>query len=188
VDGPAFGQPASEDDLQRLHRDVLGPAPDQLDDLLRATALGYFTWTLTDAQGDQRWGGFDWNPMSIRQAESARLTAVREGWFGPGSDAAAGNPDAESIWADAFAWLEMRNGDALGISRNRRAGAVVYLSHDGDPLHGEALGPSLSTFLERWGALGWPGPESWQLDQFLGPEGLDPTSPRSQTWVGWLLG
>jgi hypothetical protein len=132
------------------------------------------------------WGSVSWTIDSIVEAERYRGRAVSRRWFGEGSDAAAANLAAHDIWADAFAWCAIPNGDALGISRERIPGGVVYLSHDGDPLHGALLGPSLAGYLDLATTLGCPGPEAWMIGPFIGAAGYDLDRPASQERLAWL--
>lgn len=83
------------------------------------------------------------------------------------------------IWASSFAWWALENGDMLGIDEQ---GRVTYLSHDGHPLHGALLGADLDAFFDAWRALAFAGPEAWQIDEFVGHDGLDPTLDASTSW------
>ena len=97
-----------------------------------------------------------WNPAKWRREEVAFL----------GDDAA----EIRVLLENTTAFMAVGNGDYLVI--DTRDGQVKYLSHDDPEAMGVVLGSDFEAFMTRWSALGCIGPEIWQLQPFLGPQGL----------------
>jgi hypothetical protein len=157
--------------------------PSAIVDLVSTWRAARFDWrrarALREQWGGLRWGGFMWSPAAIARADSERRICVEQGYFEDGSDAASANPRAAEIWAAAFAWLSMNNGDALALDADE---AVIYLSHDGDPLHGRRLAPSVDDFFRRWAQIGFAGPESHMIEAFIDRDGICIECDAAQSW------
>lgn len=150
----SFGPGASANRIRSLRKSV-GPIPTSIEVLLLQLGSASFTWDwerdLRDEWGGSRWGGFEWSLDHVASAEAERATAVREGYFEDGSDAADGNPEAAAIWSHAFAWLALANGDAIGLDAS---GAVIYTSATTATLF---MG---SSSVPRWRAI-WSVGQTW---------------------------
>jgi hypothetical protein len=97
----------------------------------------------------------------------------------------------DKVWHGKFPALEVGNGDYIAISVEAdQIGSVVYLSHEGDPVHGSHLADNFADFLDRYLALGCAGPDDWTLEVFLGePDlGLQTECPTAKLWRACLYG
>lgn len=90
------------------------------------------------------------------------------------------------MWRNKLAFHALSNGDLLAI--DIRNGSVVYLDHDEGPMHGRRLGKSFTSFVGLFTTLGCPGPESWELEPFLGAAGLTVGSVSATEWINWVCG
>jgi hypothetical protein len=101
----------------------------------------------------------------------------------------AGLPDPDDpydrVWHGKYPLLRVPNGDLVAVDAD---GQVVYLSHDDGEGHGYVLGQDVFDFLERWTALGCPGPEDWQWLPFTSgsDQGLDPEGENGRSWRAWF--
>jgi cell wall assembly regulator SMI1 len=107
-------------------------------------------------------------------------------------------PDKEShpksiaydlVWHNKFAFLEVGNGDMLGIDvADKRDQPVIYLSHEGGSSHGFRLGQSFEDYIDRLTALAFVGSEDWQLEVFLtdAKSGLKTKGKPYDVWRRWL--
>jgi len=152
--------------------------PSGIRDLLRLVGAAAFSWKLDESPGPE-WGAVEWSPAMISAAEYERLDWV-----------ATAFPDAtdpyDAVWHGTFALLAVRNGDCIAVDLKAPGEPVVYLSHDDGDGHGMRLGDSAVDFVRRWSMLGCPGPEDWELIEFMHGGILDPDSPAGFEWRAWL--
>ncbi|HZJ14129.1 MAG TPA: hypothetical protein VFD27_03720, partial [Chthoniobacteraceae bacterium] len=97
----------------------------------------------------------------------------------PGNSGADPNDDlmrktvgdfGHALWCRAAVFLEVCNGDCLGldIESNAADPPVAYLLHDGE--ESNYISRSFSEFLASWSELSFIGPEFWLLDYWADPE------------------
>lgn len=73
----------------------------------------------------------------------------------------------DKIYHNKLAFYEVGNGDLLAIDLEKESyGNIVYLSHDGDEMHGYVMAHSFIELLEEWTKLGCVGGECWQWETF----------------------
>lgn len=97
----------------------------------------------------------------------------------------------DAVFHNKLAFMSVGNGDLLAIDLHEdNRGAVVYLTHDGESLHGYVLGESFTSFLDRYIRLACPGPEWWVLELFTNEQTtpLDPDSELAQRWLEVIEG
>ncbi|HMZ82577.1 MAG TPA: Clp protease N-terminal domain-containing protein [Acidobacteriota bacterium] len=129
----------------------------------------------------------NWGRCNLSLPKTVELFGIYQKWI----SVCFSDPENEYdlIWHNKFPIQEVGNGDLLTIELNEEnQGSIVYLSHDGCDSHGWVLAPDLVSFLNVWGALGFPGPESWEMEQLIGGlEGyLDLNSKEAKSWLTWL--
>lgn len=98
--------------------------------------------------------------------------------------------DPDDPYAEVFlrklAFMTVGNGDLLAIDLNEdHPGAVVYLTHDGESMHGYVLGESFISFLDAYTQLACPGPEWWVQELFTN-EQTTPLDPQGELALRWL--
>lgn len=83
----------------------------------------------------------------------------------------------DKVWYNKLVFDEIANGDmlAIDIGNGNVDGQVVYLSHDGDELHGTKMANNFEDLLIRWAPIGFIGEECWQWEPFITSEGISPT-------------
>jgi cell wall assembly regulator SMI1 len=186
----AIGKPASEASVRRIEKEVGVSIPASFRDILRTIgSRAHFAWVLPDEPSDERaafahaagfrpptYGAISWDLSSL-----VRLDQERQGWADISS-----TRGALRTWRNKLPFHGLANGDLLAVDLS--SGIVVYLDHDEGPMHGRRLGKSFATFVELFTNLGCPGPESWELEPFLGARGLTAKSTAATTWVSWLHG
>ena len=79
-------------------------------------------------------------------------------------------PRDKSFWLNSVPFVEMNNGDYLGldITEAKDNPHVVYLSHDNESF---VISESFTDFLTHWERLCYFGPEVWMLENFRGENG-----------------
>ena len=182
--------PAKEEVLAMIERQVGLPIPESYRMILaRYSACVDFRWQLpdrTELPHEVRQifaGGLYWDDKQIVQTYEGY-----QGWL----TNCFSNPDNEydRVWHGKFPVLHVPNGDMIGIeTAGEHKGAVVYLSHDGADLHGYRLGNDFEDFVDRYIALGCPGPEEWQLEPFLpnSTSGIQIDCPNARLWLSFVL-
>lgn len=83
----------------------------------------------------------------------------------------------DKVWRNKLAFAEIPNGDMLAINTESHVkdGEVVYLSHDGDDLHGFKMGLDFEDFLIKWSSICFIGGECWQWEPFIEQDkGINP--------------
>lgn len=92
-----------------------------------------------------------------------------------------------AAWHNALVFQTVRNGDFLALDLRKPSCPVIYLSHEGAEFNGRVLGTDFVDFIDRWSLLGCPGAEYWQLEPFIGGDGLlDPEGWNAQQWRDWF--
>lgn len=129
----------------------------------------------------------NWGRCNLSLPKTVELFGIYQKWISN----CFSDPENEEdlIWHNKFPIQEVGNGDLLAMELiGEKQGSIVYLSHDGCDSHGWVLAPDLVSFLNVWGSLGFPGPESWEMEPFIGgPEGyLDLNSKEAKSWLTWL--
>jgi hypothetical protein len=95
----------------------------------------------------------------------------------------------DSVWYGKFPFMEIRNGDILGIDiASPEQQPVVYLSHDDGEAHGYWLGSDFEDYVDRLSLLGCVGAEEWQQSVFFtGPRDLlQVDNEKARLWREWL--
>ncbi|MFQ6177646.1 SMI1/KNR4 family protein [Bacillus paranthracis] len=90
----------------------------------------------------------------------------------------------DQTWKNKLAFFDVGNGDLLAfdLMSDKEDLPVVYLNADDDELHGSVLGENFIDFMDKWSRIGFVGGESWNLQPFLGENGIDPEGENSQMW------
>lgn len=177
--------PASKDSVRLVESSLGETLPKSFRDvLLQYSGEMSFYWFLPEEkifpspfQNIFR-GDCSWNIDSLIQ-----LDQIRRGWIEKCF------PDAQnpydSVWHNAFTFLEVGNGDSLAIDlKSSNDGPVVYLSHDGSDSHGYLLGENFIDFIDRWSQIGCPGSEDWQILPFTKSKTsfIDPSGSEAKLW------
>lgn len=92
----------------------------------------------------------------------------------------------DRIYHNKLSFYEVGNGDLLAIDLEKESyGNIVYLSHDGDEMHGYVMAHSFIELLEEWTKLGCVGGECWQWEAFTnnktGP--IDSECANAKLWL-----
>lgn len=184
-----FTSPASEDEVAAVEAALGYRLPDELRNFFLTCSAGIQFW----------WNSYDENtdilslPGELAEIFSGELRFSLESLaeiddmrddladlYDDPNDAYA------AVFLDKLAFMTVGNGDLLAIDLNGdNPGAVVYLSHDGESLHGYVLGESFFSFLDNYSRLACPGPQWWVLELFTHEQTtpLDPQSPLAHTWL-----
>lgn len=97
----------------------------------------------------------------------------------------------DRVFFNKLAFYDVGNGDLIAIDLEKETyGDIVYLSHDGDEMHGYVLAHSFSELLEEWTKLGCVGGECWQFEPFTNGARtpIDSSSENAKLWlktIGW---
>jgi hypothetical protein len=70
----------------------------------------------------------------------------------------------KEVAGDVAPLMRVPNGDMIVVGRH--PAAVIYLSHEGDKMHGKKLADNIWDFLEFQTKVGFIGPEDWQFEPF----------------------
>ncbi|RRD95218.1 SMI1/KNR4 family protein [Clostridiales bacterium COT073_COT-073] len=92
----------------------------------------------------------------------------------------------DRLFYNKLAFYEVGNGDLIAIDLEKESyGDIVYLSHDGDEMHGYVLAHSFTELLEEWTKLGCVGGECWQFEAFTNRHEtpIDSTCANAKLWL-----
>ena len=130
-------------------------------------------------------GEIYWNLNRFKEQYENYLEWV-DSWLDPSILDETELEQEKKIVTNKVPLLEVPNGDLIVVGYN--PSEVVYLSHDGDDMHGKILGDSLFEFLEFHSRIGFVGSESWQFEPFydLEKEKMIMTGEAVNEWVKWL--
>lgn len=117
-------------------------------------------------------GMFDWSLDNLVDLEQERASWV-DICFSDESD------EYDIVWHKKLAFCNVGNGDMLSISLDCKD-EIVYLSHDGDDLHGAKLANDFNDFLFKSASICFVGNEIWQLAPFLDTDGIVGIQPNSR--------
>ena len=91
-----------------------------------------------------------------------------KGWIEASLDPAYNDEDVieitERIIRNKIPLVEIYTGDLIVVGNN--PSEVIFLSHEGDKLHGKILGDNLWDFLEFHTKVGFVGFEDWHFEPF----------------------
>ena len=94
-----------------------------------------------------------------KRVKQELIETVRNTWL-------AADAVQRELWLAATPFLELKNGDYIGIGKGER---IWYLSHDEESF---LLAKSLADWLDYWRSVFFIGPEWWVLDPVLTRSGL----------------
>ena len=182
-----FERPASEEEVVAVERALGRRLPVSLRRVFREFSKGFeFSWSFYD-QGiplplERVYsGGFEKIGLSwLVKAEEERQSWIQAVFSDP-------HDPYSAVWHNTLLVIFVGNGDYIGIDVQSDDGFVTYVSHEGyEALHGKVLANNFLDFMNRWSLLGCVGPEDWQLEVFVGENGLDPFGEKGQVWRKWL--
>jgi len=93
------------------------------------------------------------------------------------------------IWHNKLVFLNVGKGDFLAFDLKEGPDCpVVYLSRNNTQGHGYLLGKNFIDFMDRWTAIGCPGPALSQIKPFVTSptDGLDPNGTFAKKWINWI--
>lgn len=176
---------ASEQQVQTIEQQLGLALPTGLRDFfLHATSKISWRWFLPE-------NNEQWLPEIFREIFSGQLSVdllelvaleqMRQEWikevFYHLDD------EYDRIWQQKLVFMEVGNGDFLAIElADEHQGKVVYLSHDGDEMHGRYLADNFQDYLLRMSKLGFVGAECWQWFCFLEQDGINPSGEYAHLW------
>lgn len=130
-------------------------------------------------------GEIYWNHNRIKEQYENYLEWV-ESWLDPAILDEDEMKQEEKIVKNKIPLLEVPNGDLIVVGYN--PSEVVYLSHEGDEMHGKILSDSLFKFLEFHARIGFVGSEDWQFGPFYNFESdkMITSGKTIDDWVEWL--
>lgn len=154
--------------------------------LTQYSSAVYMDWQIEgeEPQGDFRGifcgggSGYLWSFKNLKDSYQNMRDWIDECFPDP-------NDEYDKIWHNKVPFLDVPNGDVIAFDQK---GQVVYLSHDGDDFHGQVLGNSFVSFMDKWTQLGCVGTESWQLEPFYNDDSKQFLSDPSKlkVWIDWL--
>jgi cell wall assembly regulator SMI1 len=195
-------EPATEKEIQKIESELGTRIPESFRQVLREfSARVCIEWALPQAvqpperfreifAGECRW---DLNALPslqkthrewIKKCFTARSTPD---W--PDKESDTTMIEYDLVWHNKFPFLEVGNGDMLGIDTTReRSGPVIYLSHEDGACHGFVVGNDFEDYVDRLTALAFVGSEDWQLEPFLTDpiSGLRTPGDTYDAWRHWL--
>lgn len=187
-DGPQVSPPATLVQVQEIEQAIGITLPDSFREVvLTLSSEVDVRWQLPDTfvlPAELRHSGYGhlwWSLDSLPNLELSRREWIRTVYPDPADD-------YDREYHGKIAFLEVADGDLL-VFDPERAGAVVYLSHDGDTdVHGLVLGADFQDFITRWTRLAFPGPEGWAWKPFHSSASgkLDPGSTVAGEWRSLL--
>jgi len=102
------------------------------------------------------------------------------------------DPEAIEItqknWKGRIPFMEVPDGDLILIGSN--PSEIVFLSHEGEKMHGKILANNLFEFFEFHAKTGFIGSEGWQFEPFYNFETneMETSGPKVDRFVKWLEG
>jgi len=92
----------------------------------------------------------------------------------------------EKIWRNKLPFMSVPNGDLIVVGCKNAE--VVYLSHEGDLMHGKKLSDNLYDFLVFHSEVGFIGTEDWQFQTFYDFEKdkMVTTGEKIERFIKWL--
>lgn len=194
--------PATEQEIQQVETQLGVPIPPSLRQvLLQVSAHVHIEWALPEdgprPEGMEEIfaGECRWDLRALPELQRTHKSWIEETFTGaatpdwPDKDSDPEAIEYELVWHNKFAFLEVGNGDMLGIDTSPESqGAVVYLSHEGGECHGFRLGQSFEDYVDRLTALAFVGAEDSQQEAFLpdAVQGLDIEGDAASTWRDWI--
>jgi hypothetical protein len=178
------GPPATEHELKLVEAEINMPIPAGLRGLLAATRSVDAYWNLPDGVAMPK--GFEDISHGECSWSVGSLAEIHRGYRGWVERVFANVDDPyDEVWHAKFPFLRVGNGDIVAIGQD---GRVVYLSHDDGEGHGFLLGADVEDFLDRWTAIGCPGPEDACWLPFV--EGwesyINPNGDAATQWRRWF--
>lgn len=160
--------PAPESALLRVEAAIGSTIPAAFRAVLgRFAAIVDFDWCMPDdfefpePFQEIASGGCHWSLGRLIELETRRRGWVSKVFTDP-------DDPYDAVWHEKLAFLDIVNGDMLGLDLHPdRHGSVVYMSQDDGLAHGYRLGADFADFIDRWSELGCPGAEEVQLLPFL---------------------
>jgi hypothetical protein len=179
--------PIPPDTLGSIASSLRLPMPAALRAFLQHATGGFvfrYKWIPTGSQAEAVVSALGGEPWLFGGGEFCKATEFA-GWLADCKRWAektwvAENPDDFAFWTQSFPILRLDNGDFLGLDCRTSSDdpRVVYLSHDDES---KIVAQSFTSFLSAWARVGYVGPESWMIENFLDDDGLlDPETDKAR--------
>jgi hypothetical protein len=194
--------PATEDEVRAVETELGQPVPQSLRRVIRQfSARVLIEWSLPEEVRPpdvfrQIWAGeCRWDLKSFPALHKTHRDWIEHCFTAkstprwPDKDSDKRAIEYDLVWHYKFAFLEVGNGDMVGIDIGHAADQpVVYLSHEDGPCHGYRLGNDFEDYVDRLTALAFVGAEDVQLPLFLpnAAQGLQTASKKAIEWQRWL--
>lgn len=182
-------RPAGEEEVRAVEHTLGRRLPASLRRVFREFSAGFeFRWSFWDKGPSP--------PIDLDHISSGGFEKIALDWLVKAEEDRQSWIDAvfpdpynpyNAIWHNTLLVIFIGNGDYIGVDLRSDDGFVTYVSHEGyEALHGKMLANNFLDFMNRWSLLGCVGPEDWQLEPFVGQDGLDPLGEKGQVWRRWL--
>ena len=184
-----FGEPAKEDEILRVERDLGLSLPPSFKSILTEVSKHVeFRWFTPDGFDfpdpfvSNFSGDIHWSLDLLKTFQEGRA-----GWI----ESVFPNPDDpyDAVWHNKLPFFEVGNGDQIAIDlRPDNYEQIVYLSHDDGEGHGHVLASNFHDLLLRSVPLACPGGEDWQWKEFTNnlSTPIDPECENALAWKGLL--
>ncbi len=191
--------PANEDEIRGIEVELGQAIPESMRHVLEQFASRVrIEWALPDEIRPPEvfrevWSGeCRWDLRSLPALQATHREWIRTCFTGkqpPDWEKPPHLIEYDLVWHRKFVFLEVGNGDMVGIDIARTDDQpVVYLSHEDGPCHGYRLGNDFEDYVDRLTALAFVGAEDWQLAPFVlgAAQGLQTASENALEWRRWL--
>ena len=161
------GPPATEKEIRRVENETGIKLPLDFRNLFKLSRRLQFAYQMNEQPPDEYdeifSGKISWNLDRMWE-----LNKYYKGWVEASLDPKYNDADAiavlEKLHRSKIPLAEVANGDIIVVGNN--PSEVVYLSHEGDEMHGKVLAKNLWDFLEFQSRVGFVGNEDWQFKPF----------------------
>ncbi len=165
---PIIKRPASIRLIEKIENQIGQSIPEDLKKLFQFSRNVEFSYqfdeTLSEEFGNNFSGELYWNLEKLPN----QVTEYKQ-WVKASLDPNYNDPIpievTRNICSDKIPLLNVPNGDVIVVGKT--PSEIVYLSHEGDVMHGKRLGDDLWSFLDFHSRIGFAGSEDWQLEPFF---------------------
>lgn len=160
-------KPATEKELEKVEKLIGKNIPDDFKKLFRYSKHLEFCYQFDEKMPPELREGFS-GEISWDLNKLVDLIDYYEDWLDASLDSEYNDEQAiiitEKMGNNRFPFMSVSNGDIIVMGNS--LSEIIYLSHEGDEMHGKKLGENLWDFLEFHCKIGFAGPEGWQFQPY----------------------
>lgn len=160
-------KPATEKELEEVENSIGKNIPKDFRKLFKYSKRLAFCYQFDEKMSSEFRENFS-GEISWDLGKLVELINFYEDWLDASLDPKYNDEGAIGITArvgkNKFPFMSVSNGDLIVMGNS--PSEIIYLSHEGDEMHGKKLGENLWEFLEFHSKVGFAGPEDWQFQPF----------------------